>query len=75
MQKLCFSLLSLLLGVVSPAFAEGFASTQFALLVVVNLLLGGILTLFVGVLASVLLEKLRAGRKVEVRVVAREKRV
>lgn len=68
MQRKTFSLLILLLAAASPALAEGFSQTQFVLLLFVNLVLGAVMTLFLAVLASALLAKLRPAKRVAPRV-------
>jgi preprotein translocase subunit SecF len=72
MQRNVLLLLTILLAVASPAFAEGFSSVQFGLLIVINLILGAILTLFVAIILSVLLRKMKSDKKVERRAVPRE---
>jgi NhaP-type Na+/H+ or K+/H+ antiporter len=74
MQRMVLLLITLLLAGASPAFAEGFSQVQFGLLIIVNLALGAILTLFGAVLVSALLKKLKSDKKIEARVMERERR-
>lgn len=68
-----FLLLALLLtaGAV-PAFAEGFSQAQFVGLILVNLALGAVVTLFLVVLASVFYQKLKGAKEVKVPAQARK---
>ena len=73
MSRIVLLVSALVFGGSLPAFAAGFSHSQFVLLVVVNLALGVILTLFAYVLTTALLEKLRPAKKIRVRLAARRR--
>lgn len=73
MYRVAFLLPGFLLAGALPAFAEGFSQVQFVVLVVVNLALAAVVTLFVAVLVSLLLEKVKREKKIELRVSQHEK--
>ena len=67
MQKIILFIFVISLTSVPPVFAEGFSPAQFGALIVVNLTLGAVVTLFLVILGSAFLAKLKEPKKVEVR--------
>lgn len=75
MNKIAFLLWALLVAGAPSALGAGVPQTPFALVVVFNLIPGVVLTLFLGVLGSLLLEKMKAELRVEARVAGRDEPV